>query len=309
MRLSVLGSPFRVLAGLALVLAACSSGGSGDRDTEFRELARNGQWEELEARIEALEAQGASGPQLDFFMGWALLAQDEDLPAARRFESATQADSGLVFKVADLYRDAAARDLKADWKNRAARRILAAYRLDGNAELGELGVEVADLLFEEKDYPASIPVFRRLLAGDVSDDELRQRWSFRLGLALEQSGSEAAGLDQYRSYWKEWPRTGVSSTYQSYVLWRQGILLLDFAQRSLDRGDPADALPYLQELIDLHGHAEHRALAHYRMGLCLEELGRPDEARAHYEAALEFPSGEGGGVDEKVRERLEALRG
>ncbi len=295
-----------LILSLVLGISACSSSSTEERRLEeLGSLAEVGDWKEIETRIELLESEGVSGASLDYFMGWAQLSQDEDRPATQRFESAVAADSGLALKVASHYRAAAQRDLEGGWQKRAAQRMWRGYRLDGITEMGVLGPEVSDLIFNEKDYLGAIPVLRQLLRGEA-EEQMQQRWTFRLGLALELSGLKLAGLDVYRQYGERWPRAR-ATYYQNYVFWRQGVLLLDFADERMEHGDCEGAITLFEEILSLRSHAEHRGEAYYRMGLCLEDLNRIDEARECYRNVLQYPSGEGGGADEQARERLRAL--
>jgi len=291
---------------ILLPLQGCSSSqSSAEREAEFRALAQADAYQEIELRIELLESEGIQSIDLDYWMGVAQLAQDDDRFAAERFDAAVAADSSLALEVASHYRAAALRDLETDWRGRGAKRMRRAYLLDGITDMGALSPDVAELLFNEKNYLAAIPVFRQLLR--VGGPELEeQSWTFRLGLALEQSGMPEAGLQQYQAYWDRFGRK-TSSSYQSYVLWRQGVLLLDFAEERMEHGDCPGALERLDELFELRPQAEHMSTAYFRKGLCLEDLLRLDEARDCYEKVLEYPSGEGGGVHEEARQRLGAL--
>lgn len=293
---------------VVLSFSACSSSKApDDRAAEFRALTQAGDYEEIELRIKVLESQGTQGSDLDYWMGLAQLSQDDDRFAAERFDRAVAADSSLAFDVASHYRAAALRDFEDGWEGRAAERMRRAYLLDGITGMGVLGPAVADLLFNDKDYLAVIPLYRQLLRSG-GDEQQEQTWFFRMGLALEQSGMREAGLEQYRGYWSRFGRKA-SNVYQSYVLWRQGVLLLDFAEERMEHGDCLGAMDLLDELIELRAQAEHMSTAYYRKGLCLEDLLRMDEARECYQKVLEIPAGEGGGVHEEARQRIRSMAG
>ena len=106
-----------------------------------------------------------------------------------------------------------------------------------------------------------------------------------------------------RGFWGrfEEERSGV---YATNVRWRQGILLLEFAEERMAHGDCTGAIALFDELLELRPTADQLATAYYRKGLCLEDLHRLDEAREHYRLVLEIPAGEGGRVQHEARQRL-----
>ncbi|HKI84173.1 MAG TPA: hypothetical protein VKA63_07550, partial [Candidatus Krumholzibacteria bacterium] len=130
----------------ALSIFACGKNSGQNHDEEFRALAQQNEYKEIEARIELYRKKGEHDPSLDYWKGVALLQQDQDMPALRAFEDAVAADSSLAFKAADQYREAAARDLKNDWKGRGAHRLEQAYLWDHKPQMGELELDVAKLL-------------------------------------------------------------------------------------------------------------------------------------------------------------------
>jgi tetratricopeptide (TPR) repeat protein len=180
-----------------------------------------------------------------------------------------------------------------------------AYRLDGVVEMGHLGPEVARYLFDNEILEPLLPLYRHLLAGEGGTPRERQRWRFRLGLALEGLDLPEAALREYRTYWKEWDwETG---SWNPYVVYRHATVLFELADERAARGDAEGALALVDEVLDLKAHREHRIEARYRKGLYLEQLGRVHEALGWYEKVAEEPAGEAG-LAEDARERIEALR-
>ncbi len=289
---------------MSSVIVGCA-GHEADHGSELQALADAGDYKEIEARVQLYHGKGESSSQLDYYEGLALLAQDEDVPAARSFEKAVGADSSLAPAVADLYRKAAQADWEEGWKGRATSRMKRAYELDGVVEMGELGSSVAEALFDEKKLKEAIPIYRHLLVKG-GDPEQRQLWLFHLALSLEQSGSVEAGLQAYRDYWKEFPPEQ-DTRFDGGVTWRQGVILLDLARSRMEDGDYQGALDHLNELLSLPPRALLRIQTYYLAGRCQEELGRPEKALQAYKEVLKFDVPGPGGEREKARERVAAL--
>ncbi len=293
---------FLALAGL---IGGCSAEKQDPR-AQFQELVDAGQYKEILARVELARRKGRKSPLLDYYQGVALLAQDEDVPAARAFDRAVAADSSLALKVSRRYREAARTDAENQWMGRATRRMERAYLLDGVVEMGELEDEVAESLFEKKKLKEVTPIYRDLLAKG-GDAEQRQLWIFHLGLALEQSGSREAGLESYRNYWKEFPPEQ-DTRFDGGVAWRQGVILLEMSRERMEQEDYEGALVLLNELLSLPPRAPLRIQAYYLAGQCEEGRGRPEAALRAYKEAKKYPIPGPGGEREKAREKVAALQ-
>jgi len=288
-----------------MVLSGCG-GHPGDRQKELQALADSNQFDEIKARIQLCREKGEKEPFLDYFEGVAFLAKDEDLPAKKAFEKAIAADSSLAVVAAQQYRKAALADWEAGWKGRATTRMRSAYLLDGLPDMGELENDVADLLFEKKEAKEVIPVFRDLLAkGGTLED--RQRWIYRMGRALEYAVSPEAGLETYRSFWREFPKDKPSGN-AGMISGRQQKILLASARKHMEEEDWEAALVDLNEIFSLPPRASSRMQAYYLAGVCEEKKGRPENALRAYDQVLRYQIPGPGGERDKARQRVEALQ-
>lgn len=291
----------------ALALFACGKATTQSHDQEFSQLAEQKNWKEIEARVELYEKKGEHGADLNYWKGVAFLQQDQDIPAQRAFEEAVAADSTFAFKAADQYRAAAARDLQNDWKGRGAHRLMQAYLWDHKPQMGELELDVAKLLFDDKKFKEVIPVLQDLLSRRGESAIHQQRWRYLLGRSFEESGLPEAGLAEYRRYWADW-RDEPDSVWRDRVSWRAGAILLAQAKDQRERGIPSAALKLLDEVHTMGCEVDQQAEAYYEAGLCYEALGQPEEALRSYRRCLDLPKNAGGNGRDEARKRIVELR-
>ncbi len=288
---------------LAALLAGCGAG--GDHPQELQALIDAGRWDEVRARVRLWRDAGEEGAWLDRAEGLALLQSNADKAAIPLLKRAAAAEPTFGPEVAEALAARAQEDLTAGWRERAARRMVEAYRIDPTVELGELADPVADKLYRfEKDYPTAYAIYRRLALEGKGPKAKKQEWTYRYGHCSEVMGLQDQALQIYEQYRQKWPDDRQT---MRYVMWRLMRLHMKWAEEAEAEGRLEDALAELQQSMIDDWHIDLQQEARFEAGRLEEERGHLEAARDWYEKILADGSRFGGEIVSKARNRLDAL--
>lgn len=291
---------------LLLLLSVPMACGGPDSRAEIDALVEAGDWTELSARVEVLRSEGAKGPWLDRAEGLALLASNSDRAALDRLERAAEAQPEYAADFAVRLAEAAQADLAEGWKDRAARRMLAAFRFDNDVELGALADPVGDLLYRyEKDFAAAEIIYRRLESELPEPGRKHGEWTYRYGYCLEKSGQVDAAMDIYEKFRNTQAR---DQNHLRFVQWRTMRILIERAEEARLAAQPERALELLEQSMMGGWHMDLQQEARYLAGQIEEERGELQAARKWYDMILADGSRFGGELVSKARTRLDALQ-
>jgi tetratricopeptide (TPR) repeat protein len=291
---------------LLFAIGACGGDAAQERDAELQRLLDEGQFEEVEARVQLYREGGESGPVLDRAEGLALLQRNADKLAEPLLEKAVAADSSLAPGIASTLAELARDDLSEGWRDRATQRMRDAYLFDPSVNLGDLGDPVGDRFYRyEKRYDLAIDIYRGLSRREGARPDKMREWLWRYGHCLENLGFSGAAMDVYQEFRLRWPE---DKKYGRYVHWRLMTLLQEQAEEAWRAREPDRALDLVQQSFIGDWHMDLQQQGRYLAGQIEEGRGDLQRAKEWYEMIVADGSRFGGKVLENAKARLDELR-
>lgn len=291
---------------LVCLLGVLSAGCGGDTGREdLLALLDAGQYDDVEARVAELRADGMLAPWLDYAEGVVAFRQGREELARRRLQDAAAADAAFVSPASELL-DAAARvDYEAGHRERARARMATAILIDPTIDPEPMLDSAADYLFRfERNYEAARPLYHRLYTERPEPASRHTQWVFRYGYTLEMADDDEGARAIYEEYLETWPE---EMQIGARVTRRYMDLLIKKAQSVGAAGDVDEALA-LVKMTKLGGwHMDRQQRAEFVAGEVCEQAGRYDEARVHFARVLEYAPRVQSEFYDLATARLEAL--
>jgi len=177
------------------------------------------------------------------------------------------------------------------------------FQVDSTYNIGEYYYYLADYYYNDADFGRAVAFYTKALSYRPEHEEAGMA-TFRLALSNEKLGNYRDALVYFEQFLRRFPNGGDKSTAE----WHRGLCAYYVAQEEFDRGNPVDALEFVEILISTGQPQVRRDDAWFLKGEIYRELEIPDSALVAYEKVLELNPSRTGRLVSLSRQRIREIK-